>query len=71
MDRSVDVGVAMGMIVGSVGLLSVSRCWRNLMERLGKIGRRPARGESEGEQLWFLSGVWLSWGCCLAAAIRG
>ena len=68
MDRSVGVDVVVGMAVGSVG---AAVCWPLLeeasvlkeMKRSGKMMRRPTRGESKGEQLRFLSGVWLSWGC--------
>ena len=73
MDILVGVGVAMGTTVGSVG---VAVCWPLLEEALvmmeikrsGKIGRRPARGESEGERLcplFCLGELWWrrSWAC--------
>ena len=67
MNRSVGVDVAVGTTVAFVG---DAVCWPLLeealvlkeMKRLGKMVRQPTRWESEGEQLWFLSGVWLSWG---------
>ncbi|KAH8481200.1 hypothetical protein H0E87_031240, partial [Populus deltoides] len=66
--------VEMGMAISSVGAVV---CWLLLeeasvlmeMKRLGKMERRPARGESEGERLYPLFGL-ASWRLEKGAAER-
>jgi uncharacterized membrane-anchored protein len=52
MDRSVDVSVAVGTTVGSVGLLSVSRCWRKKASRSCSVCEVEARLVSGRVKLW-------------------